>query len=189
MKRLLLFTVFSIFIIIFQSCWNVHYRITDIRFGLAEIEENKYTDKSVSYNCTSVVKDKLIFIISHYEEYVSQYMYNELGSACYAFTKGRTIDNPLLEESFSLKLNKTFLYEGREIPKETNIFSVEEIYKEVDIYKTYNSFCGMGADKVLDFSDEFFKRAVFQKDEYKVSFSCRTCEGQVFNKTIIINFE
>ena len=47
---------------------------------------------------------------------------------CYAFTKGRTIDTPLLEESFSLKFNKTFLYEG------------------IDIYKTYNSFCGLGTD-------------------------------------------
>lgn len=189
MKRLLLFTVFSIFIIIFQSCWSEHYKITDIIFALAEIDENRDTNNCVYYKCISVVKDKLVFVISQYEEYVSQDMYNPSGSACYALTPRRIIDNPILEESFTLKFNRPFLYEGREIPQETNIFSVEEIYKEIDIYKEEYSFCGMGADQVFDFSDDFLKKAIFEKDEYKVSFSCRTCEGQVFNKTIIINFE
>ena len=172
-----------------QSCRTEHLLITDIRFNSAEIKENKYNDKTqIVYNCTSTVKGKLVFVISYYTEFVAQNSLN-IGNSCYALTLPSKIDNPLLEETFSLKFDKPFKYNGENIAESTNVFDIEVIRDEIDMYENYMAFCSMGADKVIDFSHNFFEKATFEEREYEVVFSCETSDGKRFMKNITIYFE
>ena len=184
--------IISIFLLmgIGQNCRTVHYVITDIRFHLAKIEGKKHKEKQhIHYDCTSSVKDELVFVISYYTEIVAQNSFLDFGNTCYAFTSPTKIDNPLLEETFSLKFDKSFVYKGEVIPEGTNLFDLETILQEIDVYENYNAFCSMGADNVIDFSQAFFDESVFEKTEYGVNFSCKTSDGKEFNKSIIITFE
>lgn len=183
--------ILSIFLLINlgQGCRTEHFVITDIRFNLAEIKENKYNDKTqIVYTCTSTVKDKLVFVISYYTEFVAQNSL-DFGNSCYASTLPSKIENPLLEETFSLTFNKPFVYYGDTITELTNVFDIEKIRNEVDMYANNMAFCSMGADKVIDFSNEFFQKATFDKSEYEVKFSCESSDGLTFSKNILIKFE
>ncbi len=189
MKKVI--AILSIFILINigLGCRTEHFLISDIRFNLAEIKKNKYNDKTkIVYTCTSIVKDKLVFVISYYTDFVAQ---NSLGfgNACYALTLRSEIDNPLLEETFSLTFDKSFVYNGDTITELTNVFDIEEIRDEIDMYENHMVFCSMGADKVIDFSNNFFEKATFDKSEYQVDFSCKTSDGLTFSKNINIEFE
>jgi len=189
MKKII--AILSIFLLVNlgQGCRTEHFIITDIRFNLAEIKENKYNDKTqIVYTCTSTVKDKLVFVISYYTEFVAQNSL-DFGNACYALTLPSKIDNPLLEETFSLTFNKPFVYNGNTITELTNVFDIEKIRNEIDMYENYMAFCSMGADKVIDFSNEFFEKAIFDKSEYEVKFSCKTSDGLTFSKNLLIEFE
>ncbi len=189
MKRII--AVLSIFLLINlgQGCRKEHFRITDIRFNLAEIKENKYNDKTqIVYTCTPTVKDKLVFVISYYTEFVAQNSL-DFGNSCYATSLPSKIDNPLLEETFSLTFNKPFVYNGDTITELTNVFDIEKIRNEIDMYENHMAFCSMGADKVIDLSKDFFKKATFDKSEYEVKFSCKTSDGLTFSKNILIEFK
>jgi len=189
MKRIIVLLSIFLLIDIGHGCRTEHYLITDIRFNLAEIKENKYNDKQhIVYACTSTVKDKLVFVISYYTEFVTQNNLNS-GNSCYALTLPRKTDNPLLEETFSLKFNKPFKYDGENIAESTNLFDIEAIRDEIEMYENNMAFCSMGADKVIDFSQPFFEKATFEKMEYEVIFSCETSDGKTFTKNITIDFE
>ncbi len=189
MKRII--AILSIFLLmnIGQNCRPEHYLITDIVFNLAKVE-GKHKDKQhINYTCTTSVKDKLVFVVSYDTEFVAQNNSFDIGNSCYALSLARKIDNPLLEETFSLKFDKSFIYKGKIIPENTNLFELETVLSEIDIYENYNAFCSMGADRVIDFSQEFFENAIFEKTEYGVEFSCKTSDDIEFIKNIIITFE
>lgn len=189
MKRTIVFISLFLLVSVWQSCRVEHFLITDIRFHLAEVYQNKYKDKQqIVYNCTTTVQDKLVFVISYHTEFIAQNTLN-ISNSCYARTLGRVIDNPLLENTFSLKFNKPFDYNGKNIPELTDVFGVKDIREEIVIYENYMAFCNMGADRVIDFSQAFFKKATFQKTEHEVTFSCETSDGVRFIKRITINFE
>ena|SRR5690554_6759056 len=189
MKKII--AILSIFMLINlgQGCRTEHFLISDIRFNLAEIKENKYNDKTqIVYTCVSTVKDKLVFVISYYTEFVAQNSF-DFGNACYALTLPSKVDNPLLEDTFSLTFDKPFVYDGDTITELTNVFDIEEIRNEIDIYENHMAFCSMGADKVIDFSNDFFEKSTFDKSKYVVDFSCETSDGLTFTKNITIEFE
>ena len=189
MKKITALLGFFFLINLGQSCIADHYLITDISFSLADIEKNEHKDKqNIHYTCTSFVKERLIFIISYQKEYISQNLSHGFGSVCYATSRPIKIDNPLIEESFSLDFDKPFLYENIEIPQRTNVFGIGPISKEIDMYKNFMVFCSNGADKVIEFSQTFWENASFEKGEYEVSFSCSTSNGINFKKKIRINF-
>ncbi len=189
MKRIIVLVGIFLLINIGQSCRTEHFLISDIRLNLAEIKENKYNDKTqIVYNCTSTVKGKLVFVISYYTEFVAQNSLN-VGNSCYATTLPSKIDNPLLEETFSLKFDKPLKYNGENIAESINLFDIEEIRAEIDMYENHMSFCSMSADKVIDFSQNLFEKVTFEKGEYEVTFSCETSDGKRFMKNITIDFE
>lgn len=189
MKRIIVLMIMFLLINMGQSCRTEHFIVTDIRFSLAEIKENKFNDKTqIFYDCTSTVKEKLVFVVSYHTEFVAQNALN-IGNSCYALTLPRKIDNPLLEETFSLKFDKPFLYNGENIAESTNLFEVAAIKDEIDLYENHMAFCDMGADKVIDFSPDFFEKATFEKGTYEVVFACQTSDGKKFMKKITIDFE
>lgn len=188
MKRIIVMLSILFLGTVWQSCRKEHFLINDISFHLAEIKVSKKDKRDIEYTCTSTVKDKLVFVISYHTEYVTQ-NYLNIGSSCYAMTLGKIIDNPLHEESFSLKFDKPFNYNGKNIVESTNIFEIGDIRKEIETYENFMSFCGMTADKVIDFNQLFLKNAIFEKTEHEVTFSCETSDGITFTKKITINFE
>lgn len=169
------------------GCGAEHFLITDILFSLAEISKDDKDKTQISYTCTSTVKDRLVFVVSYDTKFVAQNSLG-LGHACYALSLGRKIDNPLLEETFSLTFSKPFVYHGDTIAELTNVFEIENIRYEIDMYENNLAFCNSGADKVIDFSNEFFEKAIFDKSEHEVKFSCKTSDGLAFAKNILIEF-
>lgn len=189
-KRIFTLFITLVLLNLGQGCNPEHFSIVDIDFNAALIKENKYNNKeNVVFECTSSIKDKLIFIISYKTEYLYGQNFN-FGNICYANTVKKIIDNSLLKNTFSLTFDKPFNYNGAIIPALTNIYAAEDIVSEIDEYENYMVFCGMGADIVLDFSDSFYKKAVFDsKEEYLATFSCKTSDGKAFKKQIAIKFE
>ena len=95
----------------------------------------------------------------------------------------------LLEETFSLTFDKSFVYNGDTISGLTNIFDIAEIRDEINMYENHMAFCSMGADKVIEFSNDFFENSTFDTTEYEVDFSCETSDGLTFSQNITIEFE
>ena len=189
-----IFVLFAIFVLmnLGQGCKPEHYLIIDIGFNAAMIRENNNNKQRIKYECTSSIKDRLVFIISHKTEFISAYIPN-IGNVCYAYTPARVNDNQLLRNTFSITFDKDFTYSGNTIPAMTNIFEVYEITTEIDEYENYyyNYICDENrADLVLDFSNKFFRNSVFNTtEEYAVTFSCKTSDEKYFEKTILIKFE
>lgn len=193
MKKILTLFVFLFVLVVAQSCFTQHYLITDIQFSLATADLNRKKLKFADYTCSSTLnlnKERFLFVISYNKELVSQIINQNLGSACYATTVGEVIDNPLVEDSFTLAFNKSFLYKGQTIVKNTDLFSLKEIENEINIYsEQYYRFCDMSGDLILDFSADFNKNTVFEKGEYEVIFSCKTSDNKSFVKNITLTFE
>ena len=166
----------------------------DIDFNAATIIDNKhyiqYKDKRlIVYDCTSNVKNKLVFVISHKTEIRYGHIPN-FGNVCYAYTPAKVYDNKLLRNTFSMTFDKAFTYNGNIISATTNIFEIESITNEIDEYESRMRFCGAGADLVLDFSDRFFRNCEFDTtEEHIVTFSCETSDGKFFVKTINVKFQ
>jgi hypothetical protein len=191
-----LFVLLTIFVLanFNQGCIGKdHYLIIDIDFHAASILENNKDKGHIKFGCTSLIKDKLIFVISHETKFVTAYI-SGFGSVCYATTRGQIWDNKLLENTFSMTFDKTFTYNGNTIPAMTNIFEIESIVREIDRYKNYtSSFCRNSSfhpHLALHFSDNFFRNSVFDTtEEYIVTFSCKTSDDNFFEKTTMIKFE
>jgi len=189
------FALMTIFVLVnfFQGCIGKdHYLIIDIDFRAASILRNDRDKQDITYDCTSSIKDKLVFVITHETQRVYAYI-SSFGNVCYATTRGQIWDNALLQNTFSITFDKTFTYHGNVIPAMTNIFEIETIAKEIDIYKNYRTFCRHSSfhpHLILDFSDIFFNNSVFDTtEEYIITFSCNTSDDNFFEKTTIVKFE
>ena len=191
-KKIFVLVAMFVLLNLGQSCRTEHYLIVDIEINAASIEENNNDKQKIYYDCTTSIKDKLVFVISYKTEFLHGYIPNS-GNVCYALTLPRVNDNELLHNTFSLKFDKTFIYQDNEIPALTNIFEIETIAKEIDKYEKQmyrGSTCGMGADFIIDFSDNFFNNSIFDTTEdYIVIFSCETSDEKFFEKTTTIKFE
>jgi hypothetical protein len=158
-------------------------------------KENQYQNdrQNAHFAYTSSVKGKLIFIISYETEFL--YGTKPFANLCYATSRGRATENELLRNTFSLTFDKEFTFHGNTIPAMTDIFNIETVTEEIDVYKNYILLRNakgdvVDADLVLDFSDNFFKNSVFDTtEEYIVTFSCKTSDDKFFEKSITIKFE
>jgi hypothetical protein len=189
MKKI--FTILGLYILLFisnQSCEPYHMLITDIRFESATLDRVTSNNQSKVYNDTSIFTKDIVFIISYYSGDVATINWG-FSSNCYAYDRGRVYDNHLLDDTYSLKFDHPFTFNNDTIFAGTNIFSVESIKKEINIFKTYNTFHYMGADKVLEFTDYFVKNSKFIDDKYKVNFSCKTSDNKELNKEIFVEFK
>lgn len=172
-----------------KSCKPEHYLITGIDFNTAKIFKSSSKKESIVFSCTSLVKDKLIFILSYETEYLYGFL-NTIGSTCYALTVPKVFDNNIVKSTFSLAIDKPIIYKGNTIPSMTNLFKIEDIATEIEQYENNMAVCGKGADIVFEFSDEFMVNSSFEKNEYyEITFSCQTTDNKTLNKSIKIKFE
>jgi hypothetical protein len=188
MKKLFVLLVIFILTNLVQSCKKNHYLIVDIDFYAAFISKNNKDKEHIEFSRTSSIKDKLIFIVSYETEFIYFGYISNFGNVCYATKQGVASDNELLRNTFSLTFDKEFTYNGNTISAMTDIFKIETITKEMDVYKCYYTY--PFGFLVINFSDNFFKNSVFDKtEEYVVTFSCETSDEKFFEKTITITFE
>ncbi|REG90442.1 hypothetical protein [Flavobacterium aquicola] len=186
MRKILKITgIYLLLIILDFSCAPPeHVLINGIEFNSATIKDRKDQREFNNYVETSVFKNDIVFIISENLETVAS-LNLRLTEKCYATTFAKTYDNSILEESFSLKLNKDFTYGNVLISANQNLFEIPEIRNQISIFQTNQSF----GDKIIEFSHSFINDAIFSNEVYQVEFECKTTDNRLFNKVIEVKFE
>ena len=187
MRKILKITgIYLLLIILDFSCTppDDHVLITDISFKSATIK-NKKSDRAFNdYVETSIFRNDIVFAITeNIEDIVSLNI--GLSEKCYATTFDKTYDNSILEESFSLKLNKDFTYKNNTITANQNLFEIPEIRNQISIFESNQAF----GDKIIEFSTAFVKEAIFDNGVYQIEFECKTSDNRIFNKMIEVKFE
>lgn len=185
MKKTLNFIGIYLLIIVFsQSCTPDHYYISDIEFNGAKVSEINNEKNYNYFTNTNLLKNDIVFIIGYKFQYIASLDLG-LSEKCYAFTKGQSIDNYLLESSFSLKFDHSFTYNNVTINANQNLFEIDEIKSQIRIYEGKSE----GANKVILFSQEFKNESVFSSDNYEVTFNCITSDNRTFEKKTIVKIE
>jgi hypothetical protein len=188
-NKLTFIIIFFVVLSLGKGCSPEHFIINNIDFNAAIVSKKHDRKEFTVYNCTSSIKDKLIFILSYETEYLYGF-FGTIGSTCYATTVPKIFDNEIVTSSMSLVIDKPFIYKGRTISSMTNLFNVEDITSEVDNYKNSMVFCGKGADLVFEFSEEFMVNSSFKKNEiYEFIFLCQTTDKKIFRKSVRLKFE
>lgn len=186
MKKALKITgVYILLIFLDFSCSPPeHVLINDIEFSSATIKDRKDNREFNNYVETSVFKNDIVFIITEKLETVAS-LNLRLNDKCYATTFSKTYDNSILEESFSLKLDKDFTYRDILINANQNLFAIPEIRNQISIFITNQSF----GDKIIEFSPSFIQDAIFSNEVYQVEFECKTTDNKLFKKVIEVKLE
>jgi hypothetical protein len=93
-------------------------------------------------------------------------------------------------DTYSITLNKPFIYINDTIESESNLFSIPTIKNEISIFSNTMVFAGSGrgSDEVIEFSDEFIHNSQFDNESYQIIFSCETSDNRQFIKNIEIKF-
>lgn len=190
MKRII--SIIGLYLSLFimnMSCKPEHVHIYDIGFKAAILEHAGDGRQFNDYNVTSVFTDDIVFIVSYHFDYVASLLKFNTGSECKAFTRAKKFDNQLMDSTFSLTFDHSFVFNGDTIKPNKNILSNGKIKSEIDIFEDYEAFDSSGADKVFDFNDSFVKNSVFDTVDYKVTFYCRTTDSIVFTKNTTVKFK
>ncbi|PKB18449.1 hypothetical protein [Flavobacterium sp. 5] len=185
MKKILkIIGIYLFLIVVNQSCLNEHDYISDIEFSGAT-GSNLNNEKNYNYfTKTDVLKNDIIFIIGYkYQSMASLDL--GLSEKCYAFSGGQSIDNDILEDTYSLKFDRPFKYKNLIINANQNLFEIDEIKNQIKIYEGLSE----GANKVILFSQEFKSESVFTSEDYEVTFNCSTSDNRNFEKKIIVKIE
>lgn len=180
--------LYMLMIISSISCGEEHYLITDIRFLGASLDFYGDEPKFNHYNATSVFEEDVIFVISYYTEYLYGSRNLNLIQSCYATSVPRVNDNELLHDTYSISFDRPFVYDNDTIVTGQNIFLVDKMKNEINIFETAMSFEGSGADEVLDFGNDFINKVNFDTGIYKVTFSCKTSDNKDFIEQIDVEF-
>lgn len=189
MKRITaIFGLYTLMIISSVSCREQHYLITDIRFLGASLDYYGDEPKFNHYNSTTIFEDDVIFVISYYTDFVAGLMKIDFVQSCYATSLPRVNDNELLLDTYSITFDRPFVYDNDTIVAGQNIFLVDKIKDEINIFETSMSFESAGADEVLDFSDDFIEKVKFDSGTYQVTFSCKTSDNLEFIEQIDVEF-
>lgn len=170
------------------SCNEEHYLITEIRILGASLDYYGDEPKFNHYNSTSIFENDVIFVISYYTEYLYGWINTNMIQSCYATSVPKVNDNKLLQDTYSISFDRPFVYDNDTIASGQNIFLVDKIKNEINIFETAMSFESAGADEVLDFSDDFIKKVKFDSGTYQVTFSCKTSDNLEFIEQIDVEF-
>ena len=182
-KTLKIIGIYLFLIVVNQSCVSDHYYISDLEFYGATVSERKEKKELNTLTQTDILKNDIVFIVKYKMEHYVAGLDLGLTEKCYAFSRGEVIDNYILENTYSLKFNHPFKYKNITINANQNLFEIDDIKNEIEIYQCNN------ADKVFEFSQNFKSQSVFTSDDYEVTFSCSTSDNKNFEKKIIVKIE
>jgi hypothetical protein len=187
-KILKILGIYLLLTVLSQSCSPEHFLISGIEFNGATVCERNSQREHNSFIKKDILKNDIVFIVSYHYDFIASLDLGFSGK-CYAFSKGREIDNYLLENTYSLKFDHPFTFNNVIINANQNLFEIDEIKNQIEIYETNNGFYGMGADKVFEFSPTFKSESVFTTDNYEVTFKCSTSDNRNFEKRIVVKIE
>lgn len=172
-----------------QSCRPSHFLITNIRFESATLKDKDDEKQFNHYIPTATFTNDIVFILSYYYGDFVASAFHGFSSQCYAFTKGRVLDNQLLEDTYTISFDHPFTFNNITVKANQNIFEIASLKNEISIFDNVMVFDGMGADKVIEFSEKFIQNSIFSSDVYKVTFHCRTSDNKEFEKKIDVEFK
>ena len=187
-KILKILGIYLLLTVLSQSCSPEHFLISGIEFNGATVSERNSQRENNSFLKKDILKNDIVFIVSYHCDFIANLDLG-LSGKCYAFSNGQIIDNYLLENSYSLKFDHPFTYNNVTINANQNLFEIDDIKNQIEIYETYNGFNGLRADKVFEFSPTFKSESVFTTDNYEVTFKCSTSDNRNFEKRIIVKIE
>ena len=175
-----------------SGCRTEHFLITGITFKALEAETYRSGKNSyLRYNCISEFNERIMFGISYETKFLYE-AYNlssGIGAQCYALTLGEAFDNSLLEETFSITLDKPFTYDGNTIESGSNILDDPAIKADIAISgNTDTTACGGTICNLITFSDAFTGKTSFEEGDYAVRFSCSTSDQKFFCAETIVKF-
>jgi hypothetical protein len=171
LKALILFYISIYSLSVLQGCWCVdEERYT----GVGQLEAYLPKDKDVNQ---IVISDPSVYIDSvngefyleqGFEYRIEQASLNEMSliSSTYATTCGSEQVNDLDLSSFSLTIDKQFIYKNDTIKPGVNLLNISEIQQS-----SSNPF---GLVYFMFFTSDFLTNSVFQKDNYTFTFSGKT---------------
>ena len=189
-RKVLLIGFISLMLTVLTGCpdsWYEHYLIKGIDLNGAEIKEKRKDKEDNIYEPTLTFVNSVNFVLTYDLEFISYVP--TYSSACYATTKGTKYNNELIQETFSLKFNQPFMYDGVTVPAGTNIFGVQNILNETDVFQSYMTFNSTSADRIIAMSDVFIENAKFDTTEYKVIFSCSTTDNKILMDSVNVKFK
>jgi len=105
----------------------------------------------------------------------------DLFSKCYATTVCTKWQNSLDVSSFSMTFDRNFVFDSDTIEAGVDILGLKSIRTDIVIDKD-NDDCKY-IIYTINFSTELTNRLIFESGEYIVGFSCKTTDGQEFNKS------
>ncbi|WP_264563941.1 hypothetical protein [Flavobacterium sp. N3904] len=183
MRKLFKIIGIYLFLIVMSECWSPqHYLISDIEFNGATIYKRDKEKEFYIFTQTDVLKKDIIFRIRYNAKFIASLDLG-LSAKCYAFKRGTVYDNSLLENTYSLKFDHPFKYKNATINANQNLFAIEEIKNQIEIYDTYDD------DKIFEFSKKLKSECKFTSDNYEVTFNCSTSDNKNFEKKTIVKIE
>ena len=189
MKKVIILIVgylsLGVVITVCQSCLSYDALITDVVIrGVNHSNKSNIDDmtKSIGFEILAGSSE-----VSYLFEQASIIQNIDIFSKCYATTKCAKWRNDLEIASFSMKFDRDFVYDSDTIKSEIDIFKIEPIRTNILIDKDKKD-CNW-ITYTMNFTSELTNRLTFEEGEYVVYFSCKTTDGQEFNKSRRVIFK
>lgn len=179
MKRVITLVLLLWGLCFYSGCHKQHVRIVDLWIQCLKIVEEGDPIPLDHYWIANGFNPEvdIIFSIEFIREYTENASLLNLGNQCYANSKDDWIDDQIIEDSYSLSFDNEFIFNGNTIHANENLFAIEDIVTEMDLYNCRDGSCVSQADLIINFSDYFIANSEFIDTIYAVTFSCETLYG------------
>ena len=179
MKRVITLVIILWGLCFYSGCHKQHVKIVDLWIQCLKIVEEGDPIPLDHYWITNGFNPEvdIIFSIEFIREYTENASLLNLGNQCYASPQDNWIDDQIIEDSYSLSFDNEFILNGNTIHANENLFAIEDIVPEMDLYNCRDGSCVSQADLIINFSDYFIANSEFTDTTYAVTFSCETSYG------------
>jgi hypothetical protein len=186
MKKFIVFLLFFLFVGT-VGCRVAHYLIVGVELSPAEVFTFDSGGKTYyRYRPATEFKDKIIFRVTketlrHLTDKIP-----ESESQCYAASIGKVEENTLLLETFSITIDRDFSYgDGDIIEADVDLLQFPAFVEEIAIIEPKAAH---GSYYIIEFSDTFSRKALFDSEPYTVTFSCRTSDDLLLQADATVKF-
>ena len=169
----------------YSGCHKQHMKIIDLWIQCNKIVQEGDPIPIDYYWISKGLDPKvdIIFSVVYFEEYTEYASLLNLGNQCYANAQDKWIVDEIIEDSYSLSFDNEFIFNGDTINANKNLFEIDQIVAEMDLYNCRDGSCRSQADLIINFSDFFIANSEFNDSIYAVTFSCETSYGLVIEDT------
>lgn len=185
-RKIIILTIgyFALGILTFTSCEGLlqyDATICDIQFaglhsiGKLDDEEPDTFDNQIGFEIMSIESSSTCYIPTM-----------QIFNSAYATTKCAEFQNQLLQSTYELLLDKSFVLNGDTIGPNIDLLSIQEVFGLTDI--EINEDCKF-ATSTIKFRQELTDKMEFEIGKYQVTFKCSTSDNKNFSKTRNVIFK